>query len=138
MGSSSQNVFCAFCRLERKVYMKRSISWTNVMLSFFGAIIFMYGVWQGPDARASLFFVFFLMIAEIFIRIRWRVSLPCPHCAFDPLLYKTDRRLAVAKVNQRLAAVRESGKHLLNKNNPFLNLPTRAPDESARTLSKQV
>jgi len=146
MKKISQKIFCAFCRLERTVSIKRSVDWTNGLLAFLASLVVMYSAWGRFDARVVIFFVLFLGIAEIFIRIRWRVSLPCPHCDFDPLLYKTDRGLAVKRVQHRLDFLRHSGQHLLKQNNPFLHIPivrvnseTKKRDlQQPRYLSREV
>ncbi|OFZ12800.1 MAG: hypothetical protein A2Z20_06990 [Bdellovibrionales bacterium RBG_16_40_8] len=123
MKKISQNVYCAFCRLERSVYTKKSINWTNVLLSLLATGLFMNLIWGEVDARAIIIFVFFLSFAEIFIRVRWRMSLTCPHCEFDPILYKTSREKAVFKVRKRLDEVRTSGEYMFKTNNPLHNLP---------------
>ena len=76
----------------------------------------------------------------------------CPHCHFDPLLYKSNRPKLVKQVRERLEELKLSGGYLLRHNNPFENLPTRPPTEnekqqeqtsglkrsSERLISKQV
>ena len=83
----------------------------------------MFAIWRGFDARVTVIFVIFIAVAEVFVRTRWRMSLPCPHCGFDPLLYKTNRPEAVKRVKAKLDDLRLSGKHLLKQNNPFLHIP---------------
>lgn len=143
----SEKILCAFCKLERRVYFKKSINWTNGLIASAAALLFMYIVWQKIDPRAVIFFVIFLVVAEVFIRLRWRMALPCPHCGFDPLLYKTDRDEAVRRVRSKLDAVRASGRHLFKTQNPLENLPVihknsqkenrRIADEN-RILSKRI
>jgi len=118
-----QKIFCAFCRLERRIYTKKSIDWTNVLLAFLAANLMMFILWQQPDARMIIFFVMFLACAEVFIRIRWRMSLPCQHCAFDPLLYKIDREETVRRVKAHLDQLKSSGAYLMKSQNPFAHLP---------------
>ena len=123
MSKISQKIYCAFCKLERKVCVKKSIDWTNVLLSLALSLILMQVIWQKIDAKFILFFTVFLFVAEVFVRIRWRVSLPCPHCAFDPLLYKTDRAQAVSRVKAKLTLVQKDDAFMLKKNNPLLHIP---------------
>jgi len=148
MMTITQKIFCAFCRLERNVCVKKSMGWTNVALSFLAASLLMFIVWQALDARMILFFVIFLAIAEVFVRLRWRMSLPCPHCAFDPLLYKQDRSETVRRVKSHLGELKKSGRYLMRTQNPFEKLPSvvRKPDtqllkpsdKNTRLLSRQV
>lgn len=122
-------VLCAFCKLERRVYVKKHIDWTNVVLSFLAAVLLMFAVWQSLEPKALLFFSINIIVAEVFVNLRWRLSLPCPHCGFDPLLYKTDREKAAMKVKQTLDEIKASGRHLLTPNNPFKNLPKLSPKD---------
>src|SRR6185437_7785682 len=110
-------------RLERKVCMKKTSGWTNVLSALLAAFLIMLAVWQTFDPRVVMIFVTFLVAGEVFVRIRWRLSLPCPHCEFDPALYKTDRAETVRRVKAKLAEVRASGSHLFKMQNPLENLP---------------
>ncbi len=105
------------------MFIKKGISWTNVLLSFLGASLIMFAIWRTFDPRVVIVFVSFLAIAEVFVRTRWRMGLTCPHCAFDPLLYKTNRNEAVKRVKSKLDSLRSSGGYLMKQNNPFLHLP---------------
>ncbi len=123
MMKISEHVLCAFCRLERRVYTKKSVGWTNVLKAALAAVLLMFIIWQRIEPRAVIFFAIFLAMAEVFIRLRWRMSLPCPHCAFDPLLYKVDREETVRRVITKLNQVRADGRHLFKTQNPLEHLP---------------
>lgn len=123
MTEISQKIFCAFCRLERSVIVKKHSDWTNVVLALMTAALLTFATWHDLDPRGVIFFVIAIVVSEIFVHFRWRLGMPCPHCSFDPVLYKTDRDLAAKKVKLRLAEVKASGQHLLRQNNPFLTLP---------------
>jgi hypothetical protein len=146
MKNISQKIFCAFCRLERKVFVQKSIGWTNVLLSFLGATLLMFAIWKEFDPRVIVIFVLFAVVAEVFVRTRWRMGLLCPHCGFDPLLYKTNRAEAVKRVKAKLDDIRLSGRHLLRQNNPFLHLPKIEFDkdkhprdiQASRSISREV
>lgn len=62
--------------------------------------------------------------------------MPCPHCAFDPLLYKRDRNLASAQVKAKLDQVKLNGGHLLKANNPFQYLPSVIKEDGSETGAK--
>ena len=138
MKKTFQKVFCAFCRLERKVCTKKHIGWTNVLLSFFVSIAVMFVVWQKIEPKAVLIFAISLMISEVFVQLRWRLSLPCPHCHFDPALYKRNPEQASQNVKRRLEALKDSGDHLLKANNPFQNLPKRPLEDSPKTKTSSL
>jgi hypothetical protein len=130
MTPISQKVFCAFCKLKRNVVVKRRSDWTNVLLSLICATFLTFLTWQALDPRGVVYFAFAIAVSEIFIYIRWRMGVRCPHCGFDPVLYKADRERAAEQVKQRLAELKSSGQHLLRQNNPFVNLPRFKPKES--------
>lgn len=141
MRALVEKVYCAFCRLERTVYTKKTVNWTNVVLSLGAAGLMSFVVWNELDPRAVVLFCTFIAIAEIFVRVRWRLSVRCPHCGFDPVLYKTDIDEAVRQVRERLNEVRATGGYLLKKNNPLMNLPARevnSDDKPGQLLSKQL
>jgi len=137
----TENVFCAFCKLPRKVYRANHVGWTNVLLSAALAVLLMLAIWQAPDGRALILFTVFVLCAEIFVYFRWRISVRCPHCAFDPVLYKSDRQKCVGIVKERLDDLRSSGRYLLKHNNPFTHLPVQPKPEKDvkdRFLSRHI
>lgn len=57
-------------------------------------------LWQQPDPRVFMVFVICVAVSEIFVQIRWRVSIACPHCGFNPVLYLKDPDRAAARVSE--------------------------------------
>lgn len=90
--------FCAFCKAERKVYVKKHIDLTNVV----GAILLAMAVGQAyygaPDPRALVIFCMTILILEVFVYMRWRASIICTLCGFDPLVYKRSPEQAAQMV----------------------------------------
>jgi hypothetical protein len=117
-----KKTFCAFCKIERKIYVKKHASWTNVVGSVFASVLISYFLWQELDGRALIFFVSLVLASDILIRVRWRLGLRCPHCYFDPILYKTNRVLLIEKVKHRLDELKQSDRLMLKSKNPFKNL----------------
>lgn len=140
MKPNSNKIYCAFCKLPRNFYNKKHIHWTNVGLSALCAFLTMFIIWQSFEPVVLVFFVIYLALAEIFIQIRWRLSVVCPHCSFDPVIYVKNPELACQKVIQRLNFRKESGDFLLSANDPFRNLPKRKmPKQNERVgLSKHI
>jgi hypothetical protein len=114
--------------------MKRHISWTNVFLALVTSLFAMFLIWEGVDPRFIPIFVVLLAFAEVFVQLRWRLSMPCPHCGFDPVLYLKDHKAASEKVSQFLEARRQRPESLLSTKNPFALLPKR---NSREPLSKR-
>ena len=132
MAALTEKIYCAFCKLQRKVYKTKHLTWTNVLLAFGMSLVLMYGLWQQMDGRVTLIFAINIIVGEIFVYMRWRLSMKCPHCHFDPLLYKSNRPKLVRQVRERLDELRVSGGYLLRHNNPFEHLPTRPPTENEK------
>ena len=57
-------------------------------------------VWQELDPRMVVFFALGLGFAELFVTFRWRLTIACPKCGFDPVLYKRKPDLAAARVKE--------------------------------------
>ena len=131
----SRRCYCAFCRSERNVYLKRHVSFVDVLLSALTGVLVSLILWQSLDPRAVVFFALGLGLAEIFIMIRWRSSISCPHCGFDPVLYKKKPELAAAKVRGFLDQRREDP---LSAFSPPPRLPAAVKKKSAKTLSRDA
>lgn len=89
-------------------------------------------MWGGPDARAFIIFVCLLATAEYFIQIRWRLSVVCRACGFDPVLYVKSPHQALQEVKLRLSERRQHSSEALLRP---LHLPSISP-ERARELAK--
>ena len=107
--------------------MKRNIGFMNILYAVACSLVIMYCFWQAWDPRALVIFAVTLGITETFIQIRWRLSVFCKQCGFDPVLYVKDPAKAAEKVTAHLAKRREDPRFLLTKP---LNLPTITPEKS--------
>jgi hypothetical protein len=105
---TSKKCYCAFCRSPRLVYKKRHVSILDMVYTALAALLLSLIVWQDLDPRLSVFFALFLGLSEVFILLRWRFSVSCPHCGFDPVLYKRSPERAASQVNVHMAARRQS------------------------------
>src|SRR4051812_28752164 len=98
MKRVSQRCYCAFCKSERVVYRKKHLNTLDAALAAVGSGLIMLVVWQDFDPRALVFFAVGLVLTELFIMLRWRTSINCAKCGFDPVLYKKDPAQAAEKV----------------------------------------
>ncbi len=80
--------YCAFCKAERKVYVKKHIDLTNVVGAVLLAMAVGQAYWGAPDPRALVIFCLTIVTLEVFVYMRWRSSIICNLCGFDPLVYK--------------------------------------------------
>ncbi len=105
----------------------------------------MYVLWEGLDPRAGIFFVLFLICSEIFVQARWRLSVICQSCGFDPILYKKNQNQAAQNVKIFLAEKKKNPENLLRKplNLPVLKVNTNSEKPKyvrpkSSLLSRQV
>ncbi len=89
------------------MYLKKRLSLVDAASSLAASLALMFLVFQDFDPRFLVFFAIALACAEIFIRVRWRVTVACARCGFDPVLYKRDPARAAAKVKALLDSRRE-------------------------------
>lgn len=124
------NCYCAFCKSPRRIYRKKNISFLNMIGSALASTVVMFALWQEYDPRVLVIFVLCLAISEVFVKIRWRLSVVCRQCGFDPVLYLKQPEAAAQKVKDQLEVRRQDPKYLLAKP---LNLPA-IPAEKAKAL----
>lgn len=87
----------------------------------------MYAIWQDFDPRVMIVFVVCLAFSEAFIKLRWRLSMFCSQCGFDPVLYIKHPNKAAEKVKAHLDRRKEDPKYLLARP---LNLPALSPEQA--------
>ncbi len=137
------NIYCAFCRSPRRVPSSKRIGLRHIVGAFLAAALTMVLIWQEFDPRVLMVFVVFVASAEIFVQIRWRMSLSCRQCGFDPVIYKKNAEVAAEKVKDHLLRRKQDPRYLLYEP---LNLPVRRvpPPQQAgepkrgRLISRQI
>lgn len=110
---NSEKILCAFCKLPRRVYRKTEVSVFDVSILLFLSGLFMFLVWGEPDMRSLILFGILTFSLQVFVRVRWRESLKCRHCGFDPILYKEDSELAADRVKDFLEKRKKNPQYLL-------------------------
>ncbi len=111
MALALNKCFCAFCKSERIVYRNKHVSILDASMALFASQMLSFLIWQDFDPRSFILFAASVCIAEVFVLIRWRVSIACPHCGFDPVLYRRKPQDAAVRVNTHLAARRNDPFH---------------------------
>ena len=137
------NVFCAFCRSAHRVPSAKRIGARHIFGAMLSAALSMMVIWREFDPRVLMIFVVYLATAEIFVQVRWRMSLGCKQCGFDPVIYKKSPDVAVEKVKDHLERRKKDPRFLLFEP---LDLPVRRvpPPQQAgeplrgRLISKQI
>lgn len=128
----NHNCFCAFCKEPKTVRTKKSIGFFQVVSALILGISLSLTVFGNADWRGVLFFIGALIFIEIYMQMRWRLSIICKTCGFDPALYIKSPALASAKVTEQLDRRKTEAKYLLARP---LNLPT-VTEERKRELMR--
>jgi hypothetical protein len=90
--------YCAFCGSRRRVYVKKHIDLTNVGAMILLAAGITHVVFGSADPRGLAVFGLLCATGEAFIYLRWRSSIVCRLCGFDPVIYKRSPRQASDQV----------------------------------------
>jgi hypothetical protein len=99
-----------------------------VVLSY----VMTYVIWQQPDIRGLVILAALIMSAEGATQLRWRQSVVCQNCGFDPVVYMKSPELAGMKITEFLKIRSESPEFLLK---PALNLASRRTSPPPENLS---
>ena len=129
--------FCAFCRKERRVYSQKNIDFTDFLVTGVASISLTFVIWQELNPKGFLLWIPIVLLTAVSIHLRWRLTLPCPHCGFDPVLYTRDRHLAAERVKRFLQRRRLDPSYLLAEP---LDLPkiVKKPVRTLLASSKKV
>ena len=90
-------------------------------LVLFG-ILLTYVVYKTLDPRGLFFIGILLVIGEAFAQMKWRTSMVCRNCGFDPVIYVRSPEQAGLKIRAFLDKRPESPAHLLR---PPVTLPVK-------------
>ena len=92
--------YCPICKTERRTFYWPSPRKRHIVQVVGGAIALSMILWTFLGFK-GVFLGFPLFAAfDFFYRLRARQSLICPHCGFDPYLYKFNADLAKKKVEE--------------------------------------
>ena len=107
--------FCAFCKSPRRLYRRKHVGPTNVVSAIVIAAGLSMALWNEPDPRGLLFFSTYVIVAEVFIYLRWRAALTCRMCGFDPLVYKRSPAAASLAVREFFDRMGEDPQLMMSK-----------------------
>ena len=81
-------VYCSFCSLPHKVYTKKHISIVEMVAFAVIGVLATFLIWEEFHPLGVLSFLTLSALMELFHRVRYRHSVKCSHCGFDPFVYK--------------------------------------------------
>ena len=134
---TSENRVCVFCKLEHRVYTKKEVSVFDAILLLFVTGLLAFSIWGGPDLRSMLIFMGLSFSLQVFLRVRYRESIKCPHCGFDPILYKQNSELAAQKVKTFMESRKDNPEYML-KPRPMIKPLISKVDEFSKKADQEV
>ena len=130
--ATRKSCYCAFCKVPRKVYSSKNLSLVSVVSLVGFSLLLTYLIWQTLDPRGLFILALFLFTGEIFHQMRWRQSMICSNCGFDPVLYIRDPEKAGLKIKDFLDYRAERPEYLLK---PAVQLPVRKVAAKGHNIS---
>lgn len=129
MIKQRQSCYCAFCKTTRKVYKQKNLSMIEIMGLIFLGVIITFVFYKSFDPRGLIFVGLLLLVGEIFSQLKWRGSMLCKNCGFDPIIYLRDPEQAGLKIKAFLEKRADSPAHLLR---PPVVLPRIKADSATK------
>lgn len=106
-------VYCSFCSLPHRAYAKKHVSILEMIAFAAVGILSTHLIWEEFHVAGVLIFVTLTMLMELFHRSCHRHSARCPHCGFDPFIYKAEPAEAARLVKAFLDQRKEDPNYLL-------------------------
>lgn len=127
-----KSCYCAFCKNPRKVYRSKYLSLFAVVGLVGLSFLMTYIIWQSVDARGLFLLATLLMIGEVFHQVRWRQSMICSNCGFDPVLYLKSPELAGEKIKEFMNIRADRPEYLLR---PSVQRPPQKVRSKGQNIS---
>ncbi len=122
MLSQRKSCYCAFCKVERKVYLSKHLSLIGVISLSLLSVVLTYALFRDLDVRGLSILSMLLILGEIFQQTKWRTSMICRNCGFDPVMYIKDPNAAGLKIKAFLDRRKDSPESLLK---PAVLMPVK-------------
>lgn len=98
----SHSGYCAFCRSPKVYFKRKRLGLLNTAGACVGALALNYVFSRQIEPIAFVIFVVNLFAIELALQIRWRMSLICHECGFDPVIYKRSPEAACQMVKEKI------------------------------------
>lgn len=134
MFNEKKSFYCAFCKSPRKAFLRKNVTFVEILFCIVASSLVSLMFWQTIDLRLVAVLFIFLGFAEVFLQIKWRLSVVCPYCGFDPVLFKSDKDKAAQRIKIHMERRKRNPQVLLSKN-AVLNIP-RPPKPPPPSNSK--
>lgn len=130
--SSYKDCYWAFCRTPRRVFMRKHIHPLHVFWTTTFGLALSFAIFGTWDPRSMLIVAVLIGVSEILVIMRWRLSMTCSHCGFDPLVYMKDPKMMVERVKRRLEERQKDSLSIFRTQLPILEEMRRYPERFAR------
>jgi hypothetical protein len=137
LGPVWVSCYCAFCKSPRRVYTKKHVRVTDVLYAFALGILMSLFFWQELNFRLIPFSITVLGLMEIVVQLRWRMSLPCQKCGFDPLIYLKSPEKAAERVRFKFEK-RLENPSILDKRLPLMLSSDKSYKLTPTNINRQV
>lgn len=134
MWSARKSCYCAFCKVERKVYVNKHLTLVSIIGLVLLGLVMTLTVFKTLDPRGLAIVGTLLIIAEIFSQTKWRTSMICRNCGFDPVVYVRNPEQAGLKIKAFLEMRKDSPDFLLR---PPVVLPVKK-ETKGKNLSLKI
>lgn len=106
-------VYCSFCSLPHKVYSKTHIGVSELLAFSAISVVGSYAIWQDFHWAGCVVFIALMVWGELIYRFRYRQSVKCKSCGFDPYIYKKAPEDAARIVKEFLENRHDNAAYLL-------------------------
>lgn len=116
------------------MYRNKHLALTDIIGTVLFGIVLTYVIFKSLDPRGLFIVGTMLIVAEIFSQTKWRTSMICRNCGFDPVVYVRNPEAAGLKIKAFLEKRSESPDFLLR---PPVVLPVRK-ESKGKNLSLKI
>jgi hypothetical protein len=97
--NAGRRFLCALCKIPRAVSLRTEPgTFKHYVQVGITAVFFTMVTWSWFEWKGIISFVPFWLVFETVYRTRVRAALACPHCGFDPYLFKWDELRAKKEI----------------------------------------
>ena len=138
MLSLRKSCYCAFCKVERKVYANKHLGLIDMIGLIGMGVVFTFAIFKSFDPRGLFIVGLLLVIGEAFSQVKWRTAMVCRNCGFDPVVYVRNPDQAGLKIKAFLEKRAESPEFLLRPPIPRSGRQQEKKETRGQNLSLKI
>jgi uncharacterized Zn finger protein (UPF0148 family) len=102
----SRRVFCPVCYQAYRLKLPREVRIAHYLQVSLLGLLLAGALYPWLGFRAWVVLPPLWILFELIFRLWKRMEMVCPHCDFDPVVYKRDPALAKERVKERMESLR--------------------------------